>query len=118
MLTTPLGLASELSRGSTTGTFDYARLGDGLDKLGHQSRNTTAYDRAIRRVWVTGITWGYSRQTNFTKQDTPVIASLACVRASKIEPGSRKLGAGTRSIAQPALLLVLTASAAFFWVLC
>jgi hypothetical protein len=74
------------------GLFDYARFGDEADR--HQPDNTTAYDKAIRQVYVTGVVWGYSNTSGLTTSNMTPPASLTCLRANSVKEGSRRLSAG------------------------
>ncbi|KAK3313045.1 hypothetical protein B0H66DRAFT_644162 [Apodospora peruviana] len=74
-----------VNQSSSTGTFNYARLGQKDDA--HAIDDTTAYDASIRQVYVLGLTWGYS-SPDLT--DAPVGTSLTCLRASDFAEGSRR----------------------------
>lgn len=78
------------------GIFDYGRLGLDGDVGGHALGNTTAYDEAVHRVYLVGITWGYSNVSGVSRTDTPSVnASFGCLSVNQVAPGSRALSAGT-----------------------
>ncbi|UNI17674.1 hypothetical protein JDV02_004000 [Purpureocillium takamizusanense] len=62
------------------------------EKEGHDKGNTTAYDDAIRQVWV--VMTGFASNTtdsrrNSPRQETDAQGSLRCIRAQKFKDGSR-----------------------------
>lgn len=91
---------------SEAGLLDYARTGLDGDIDGHQLGNYTAYDLAIQKVWLLGLTWGYSPTSGRNNDNTEsVAASISCLRVNQIETGSRQFGAGVSSKAKPLRLM-------------
>jgi hypothetical protein len=87
------------------GLFDYAKLGS-ADAV-HQAGNTSAYDQAIRQVYMIGTVWGYAEGADEASNAMPVLGSLTCVRANRVVDGSRRLSAGTPLRAMPLWLMVV-----------
>jgi hypothetical protein len=62
------------------------------DKLPHDLKDNTDYLIALRRVWVVGIGWGFSNNSEFARMSKDeqegirLNTSLACVRAKSITP--------------------------------
>jgi len=68
------------------------------DMDGHQLGNNTAYDLAIRKVWLLGLTWGYSRTSGRNSDNTESVASsISCLRVKEVAQGSRQFSAGVSS---------------------
>ena len=62
------------------------------DKLPHDMEDNTDYLLALRRVWVVGIGWGFSNNSEFARstedaqEHLTLNTSLACIRAKSISP--------------------------------
>ncbi|KAK0738187.1 hypothetical protein B0T18DRAFT_240476 [Schizothecium vesticola] len=111
--------AGNLQNVTENGVFDYARMGLDEDNDGHQLGNNTAYDLAIRRVTLVGLTWGYKNVSGRTVDNIkPVAASVSCLRVNQIEPGSRRLSAGVSTRIESVRLMGVAVAIvlAFVWI--
>ncbi|KAK3352615.1 hypothetical protein B0T25DRAFT_517855 [Lasiosphaeria hispida] len=77
------------------GSYEFARWGDYF-KDRHVASNFTAYDDAIRQVWIFGMSWGYANQTGIEYGDSAPNVSLTCLRANVL-PGNRQLADGKKT---------------------
>jgi len=79
----------------TNGTFSFIQ--DALDPKGesHERGNTTAYDKLVRRVYIIGHVWGFSK--NFSLPQGGVLTATAkvrCLRANQEGGGGGKNAGG------------------------
>jgi hypothetical protein len=93
---------------TTTGAFDYARVGLSGDNGGHALGNLTAYNEALQRVYLVGVTWGYSNLSGVERAERPEVeASFGCLRANRVEAGSQPLSAGGAMLSARSVSLMM-----------